>query len=174
MNRFSNLFQFIFGFLLGVLLLVGGAVALSFVFFTRLASPPEKPTFTEEKANTEQVSQGKESPKATSIKPAQTEKKEQPTPAASPKAKSEEKKQESQQETEKLPAGAYKAKVNWSSGLSLRAEPSREAERIGGVDYNTELIILEKSSDGDWEKVRVPGTNQEGWIKAGNVEKSGE
>jgi hypothetical protein len=172
MNRLSNVFQFIFGFFLGVLLLVAGTAALGFVFFSRLAAPPEKPTFTEEKENPNQVAQEKESPKPESVKPQQEVTKEQPTPAASPEEKLEEKKKEGEQE--KLPAGAYKAKVNWSSGLSLRAKPSKEAERIGGVDYNTELIILEKSSDGNWEKVRVAGSDKEGWIKTGNVEKLGE
>jgi hypothetical protein len=174
MNRLSNVFQFILGFFLGVLLLVGGTAALGFVFFSRLAAPPEKPTFTEEKENPDRVAQEKESPKPESVKPEPEVAKEQPTPAPSPEEKSEEKKKESEPEKEKLPAGAYKGKVNWSSGLSLRAEPSKEAERIGGVDYNTELIILEKSSDGNWQKIRVAGTNQEGWIKAGNVEKLGE
>jgi hypothetical protein len=174
MNRLSNAFQFILGFFLGVLLLVAGTAAVGFVFFSRLASPPDKPTFTEEKINPNQVTQEKESTKSESVRSEQEKEKEPPTPTASPENKSEEKKQESKQEKEKLPAGAYKAKVNWSTGLSLRSEPSKEAERVGGVDYNTELIILEKSSDGNWEKVRVTGTNQEGWIKAGNVEKSGE
>lgn len=169
MNRLSNVFQFLFGFFLGVLLLVAGTAALGFVFFSRLTAPPEKPTFTEEKENPNQVVQEKESPKPESVKPQQEATKETPSPVASPE---EEKKKENEQE--KLPAGAYKAKVNWSSGLSLRAEPSKEAERIGGVDYNTELIVLEKSRDGTWEKVRVAGSDKEGWIKTGNVEKIGE
>jgi hypothetical protein len=170
MNRFSNVFQFILGFILGVLLLVGGTAAVGFVFFSRLVSPPEKPVFSEEKESPNQVVQEKQSPQSELV----NAEKEKPTPTPSPEVKSEEKKPESAEEKEKLPAGAYKAKVNWSSGLSLRAEPSKESERIGGVDYNTELIILEKSSDGNWEKVRVVGSDKEGWIKSGNVEKLGE
>ena len=170
MNRLSNVFQFIIGFILGVLLLVGGVAAVGFVFFSRLAAPPEKPVFTEEKESPNPVAQQKESPQPESVNSEQQQAKETPTPTPSP----EEKKPESTEEKEKLPTGAYKAKVNWSSGLSLRAEPSKESERIGGVDYNTELIILEKSSDGNWEKVRVVGSEKEGWIKAGNVQKLGE
>jgi hypothetical protein len=170
MNRLSNVFQFILGFILGVLLLVGGTAAVGFVFFSRLAAPPEKPVFSEEKESFNQAAQPKESPQTESVNPEEQQAKEQPSPTPSP----EEKKTETNQEKEKLPAGAYKAKVNWSSGLSLRAEPSKDSERIGGVDYNTELIILEKSSDGNWEKVRVVGSDKEGWIKSGNVEKTGE
>ena len=174
MNRLSNVFQFIIGFILGVLLLVGGVAAVGFVFFSRLTAPPEKPVFSEEKESPNQVAQEKESPQPESVKPEQQEENATPTPTPSPEVKSEEKKPETTQEKEKVPAGAYKAKVNWSSGLSLRAEPSKDSQRIGGVDYNTELIVLEKSSDGNWEKVRVVGSDKEGWIKSGNVQKLGQ
>jgi hypothetical protein len=73
-----------------------------------------------------------------------------------------------------LPQGAYKGRVTWSSGLSLRADPNSSANRVGGVDYNSELIILETSQDGQWQKVRVANGSQEGWIKAGNIKKSAE
>jgi hypothetical protein len=88
-----------------------------------------------------------------------------------PKLRQKKTEPETKPETEDLPAGAYQAKVTWSTGLSLRSEPSTDAERIGGVDYNAELIILSTSNDNQWQKVRVPSSGQEGWVKSGNVEK---
>ena len=66
---------------------------------------------------------------------------------------------------------AYEARVTWPSGLSLRGEPSLSASRVGGVYYDDKLIILGRSSDGDWQKVYVPESGQEAWVKAGNVQK---
>lgn len=161
MNRLANVFQFILGFFLGVFLLAAGGAGLGFIFFSRLAAPPPKPIFSEEKPASSPDSKQEKAP----TKKAATKKEvaEQPKASPSPAEKTE--------TAEKLPPGSYKARVNWSSGLSLRAEPSKEAERIGGVEYNQEIIILEKSRDGQWEKVRVAGGSQEGWVKAGNVEK---
>jgi len=45
------------------------------------------------------------------------------------------------------------------------------AASVGGVDYNKELVILETSPDGDWQRVWSNGV--EGWIKAGNVSPTG-
>lgn len=72
---------------------------------------------------------------------------------------------------EKLPPGAYKARVNWVDGLSVRAEPNAESQRLSGVEYKTELIILGTSEDGKWLKIRRSEGTLEGWIKAGNVDK---
>ena len=158
MKRLSGFFQFIIGFFLGVILLGGGAAAIGFVFFSRFNTPPPKPIFAEEKEEPSVENQPASSqPEKSAASTGKTETKS----TSSPQAK----------EQEKLPAGSYKARVTWSTGLSLRSSPSREAERIGGVDYNTELIVLEKSHDGEWEKVRLANGTQEGWVKAGNVEK---
>jgi hypothetical protein len=71
-----------------------------------------------------------------------------------------------------LEPGAYKARVIWQQGLSLRAEPSYDAERIGGLDYNQQIVVLEESADKSWQKVRLADGEQEGWIKSGNTERS--
>ncbi|ACK65766.1 SH3 type 3 domain-containing protein [Rippkaea orientalis PCC 8801] len=169
MNRLSALFQFIIGFFVGVLLLISGTTALAYVVFYRLNSQPARPTFAEEKPQKEATKTESQAEK-TAEKP--TEKPTEEVAAKQPEPEVEEK----TEETEKLPQGAYKAAVNWPDGLSLRAEPGKEAERIGGIEYKSEIIILETSSDGGWQKVRIPGSEQEGWIKAGNVDKieSGE
>jgi hypothetical protein len=170
MNRLSSLFQFILGFFLGVILLVSGTTALAYVVLYRMSSTPPKPTFAEEKPKPKVTAkdESKTTPQVAKTQVQEVPKQEvaakKPEPEPSPEVKKE--------ETEKLPDGAYKATVSWSSGLSLRAEPGQEAERVGGVEYNSELIILSTSADGNWQKVRVAGGSQEGWIKAGNVQKA--
>jgi uncharacterized protein YgiM (DUF1202 family) len=56
-------------------------------------------------------------------------------------------------------------------GLVIRSDPSQDADRVGGVEYEQELTVLETSSDGEWLRVRLSGSDTEGWVKAGNVEK---
>ncbi|MDJ0728594.1 MAG: SH3 domain-containing protein [Crocosphaera sp.] len=152
MNRLSGVFQFLLGFFLGIVLLVGGTASLAYVVFSRMNANPEKPTFAEEKApETKPVGQ-----QATKTQPV------------------EEVVAKESVITEDLPDGAYRAKVTWSTGLSLRSQPASDAQRIGGVEYNSELIILQTSADGGWQQVRLPGSQQEGWVKAGNVAKIDE
>jgi hypothetical protein len=148
----SNFFQFIFGFILGVLLLVAGSVGAAFFFFNRMASAPPKPVFSETIP---------ESP----VKP-ETKSTDSTTESKTVEKKSEPKKEEE----EEMPANAYKAKVSWSGGLSLRAEPSLEAERVGGVDYNTEVLVIKESDDKVWQQIRL-SDGTEAWIKAGNLKK---
>ncbi len=154
----SGIFQFLIGFVLGISLLVGSGAAAAYYFFTKLAATPPKPTFAEEQPQESPVSQPVSSP-ATANSP-----QEQPSPSPTP----------SESPTPALPPGAYKARVTWPEGLSLRDGPSLEANRIGGVAFNREIIILEVSSDQNWQKVRFPNSDREGWVKAGNVEKINE
>lgn len=149
----STLFQFIIGFFLGVILFGTGIAGGAYFFLTNVSGNPSKPTFAEEKPSSEKKSPPEVSNKKNS------------------KPKTEAKKPETKPETPDLPAGAYQAKVTWSTGLSLRSDPSTDAERVGGVDYNADLIILSTSNDNQWQKVRVPSSGQEGWVKSGNVEK---
>ncbi|MDJ0578966.1 SH3 domain-containing protein [Crocosphaera sp.] len=160
MNRLSGVFQFLLGFFLGIFLLVGGTASLAYVVFARMSANPEKPTFAEEK-------------------PPETTAKADSQPVSNQESKTEAVEEvaatetvfEEEEETEELPDGAYRAKVTWSTGLSLRSQPASDADRIGGVGYDAELIILKTTADGDWQQVRLPGSQREGWVKAGNVEK---
>lgn len=70
------------------------------------------------------------------------------------------------------PEDGYPAKITQSNGMNLRDAPSREANRIGGIDYNQRVVVLEESPDQEWQRVRVEGSNQEGWIKAGATERT--
>ncbi|MEA5534046.1 SH3 domain-containing protein [Crocosphaera sp. XPORK-15E] len=172
MNRLSGVFQFILGFFLGVALLVGGTASLAYVAFYRMSTNPEKPTFAEEKppekTEAKPVAKTETKPVAKMETPAE---KPQEVAAKEPEVEVVEQEVKEDVKEEKLPTGAYRAKVTWSDGLSLRSEPGQEAERVGGVGYNSELIILKTSADGNWQQVRLAGSQEEGWIKAGNIEK---
>lgn len=70
-----------------------------------------------------------------------------------------------------LEPGAYKAVVVEPIGLILRDTPSRDAIRIGGISYQEEVIVLETTEDGRWERVRVDdGGDRVGWVSGGNTE----
>jgi hypothetical protein len=148
-KRVSNVVQFIIGFILGLAILAGGTAAVAYVFFAKMNVNPPKPMFVEEK---------KEETPTNAQKPS--------TPQSTPVAASS-----PESEPKNLPPGAYMARVTWAEGLSVRTEPGREAERIAGVDYNQELIVLQESEDKQWQKIRLAEGTLEGWIKAGNVEK---
>jgi hypothetical protein len=167
MKRFSGLLQFILGFFLGITILVGLTSALGYLVFSRLAATPSKPVFSEEnKSKPKTTTPDKKAPDKSASKPKvspspkATTESPKPSPSPSPKAE------------EDLPKGAYKAKVTWSGGLSLRSNPSKDSERVSGVDYDDELIVLETSADGVWAKVRSADDGQEGWVKVGNFKKA--
>jgi uncharacterized protein YgiM (DUF1202 family) len=151
----SGIFKFILGFFVGIIFLVIFGVGAAYYFWTRLSIAPAKPIFAEE--------QQKKSPtvkKASLTQASQPKPSNQPasTPSASPE--------------QKLPPGAYKARVTWPEGLSLRDAPTLNSARIGGVAANQAVFVLKRSDDGKWQQVRVVEGNQEGWIKAGNTAKS--
>ena len=167
MKRFSGLLQFILGFFLGITILVGLTSALGYLMFSRLAATPSKPVFSEEnKSKPKTTTPDKKAPDKSATKPEAspstkaTTESPKPSPSPSPKAE------------EDLPKGAYKAKVTWSGGLSLRSNPSKDSERVSGVDYDQDLIVLETSADGAWAKVRSVDGGQEGWVKVGNLKKA--
>ena len=158
MRFLSGFIQFILGLILGLALLAGTGVAVAYYLLTQTAETPSKPLFPEEKPptpSTAENSENEESPQSS------------PTPKQEEKAPVEEEKPAE----EKLEPGAYRARVTWSEGLILRDEPTLDANRIGGLGFNWEIIVLEDSQDKKWQRVRVPESDQEGWIKGGNVEK---
>ncbi|GAB4314639.1 MAG: hypothetical protein Kow0091_21710 [Geminocystis sp.] len=153
----SSLFQFLIGFFLGIILFTAGIAGGAYFFLTQVSGNPPKPSFPEENSAVEEIPQPDESSNQAETATEETAKETQETTT--------------NEETEDLPEGAYRGKVIWSTGLSLRAEPGIDSERIGGVGYNWEIIILGTSDDGGWQKIRIPSSGQEGWVKAGNIEK---
>ncbi|BAU67004.1 SH3 type 3 domain protein [Stanieria sp. NIES-3757] len=167
-GRISVIFQFILGFMLGIIMITGTAVGLGFYYVSKMSVDPPKPVFSEEKAQSPSETQTEAKQPATS--PDETTQANS-EPQATPTEEKQKPKAEEKEEELELPPNAYKARVTWEQGLSLREEPDLNAVRVGGVEHNAEIIILEESQDQQWQRVRLPWSDQEGWVKAGNVER---
>ncbi len=167
---FSGLTKFILGFFLAIAVLIGGGAAIALYFMNRTGIAPAKPIYSNDSPSVKAQAPKKTEPgggkpaltpgTSTQSSPSSTS-----TPTEAPKATPSSK---------PLPAGAYRGRVNWAEGLSLRSQPNQEAEKIGGVGFNQKIIILSESEDKAWQKIRLEGSEQEGWVKAGNTEKVDE
>lgn len=145
MRSLASLVQFILGFTLALIILTGGSIAAALYFVTKLTALPARPSFTNDQPAVTATAAGNPQGGATSEGSGNA-------PAA-------------------LPANAYRAKVIWPDGLILRDRPGYEANSIGGLDFNAQVVVLETSSDNEWEKIRIEGSGQDGWIKGGNTER---
>lgn len=154
---FSGILQFVLGFIVGIALLIGAGAAAAYYFFTRLSAAPPRPTFPIEEPVAEL-----EKPAEVAAEPAEAPK--APEPAA-------EKKEPEKPKTiqERFGEQAYRARVTWPQGLSLRATPSTQGARVGGIYFNDEVVAIGTSADGRWQKIHIPATGQEAWVKAGNT-----
>lgn len=141
MQTFWKIVQFILGFVLGLLLTAGIGAGIAVYLLSKLADTPSKPLFAE------------------TMSPPVVE--EEVVIDISPL-------EEEEEEEIPQPEG-YRAIVTWSDGLSVRSQPDSDSERLGGVAYNQELIVLGTNPDETWQRVVIPGTNLEGWVKAGNT-----
>lgn len=153
----SGLAKFLIGFFLAVAFLSAAGVATAYYLFTKLTTPPPKPVFVEEQPKP-QIAKAKKSPAVAKSK-SRSATQSSPAPSKSDKPPTQ------------LEPGAYKARITWSEGLSLRSEPNPDAERIGGIAYNEQVVVLEESPDKKWQRVRLENSDQKGWIRSGNVEK---
>lgn len=152
----SGLAKFLLGFTLAIALLIGGGVAAAMYFMNKVSTRPPKPIFTNEKPALKAQHRPNNATASTTLPTAQPSATPSPTYTSSPKP---------------LESGAYKARANWPQGLSLRSEPNLAAEYVGSVGYHQPLIVLEQSADKNWQRVRLEGSEREGWIKAGNIER---
>jgi hypothetical protein len=152
----SALVKLFLGVVIAIALLVSGSVALALIFINRAATPPPKPIFANDTAAVKKEAKGSTSSVAAESKV-----------AAKPSAKPS----PSESAASPLASGTYAARVTWEQGLSVRSEPSLEAERIGSVDYNQQVIVLEESQDKKWERIRLEDDELEGWVKSGNTER---
>lgn len=161
-----NILKYTLGIFLALAILAGGGIAAALYFMNRTSAPPSKPIF----ANDSPAARG-EKPKAAVPQAAKTASKPEAKGKASPKPTPTPKASES---PKPLPPGAYQARVTWQQGLILRAEPSLDAERVGGIGFNSRVIVVEQSEDNIWQKIRLEDSEQEGWVKAGNTQKVDE
>ncbi|MBE9247865.1 SH3 domain-containing protein [Dolichospermum sp. LEGE 00240] len=156
----TNLLKVILGFVLAIAVLLGTGLTVALYFVNRTAVTPPKPMYPNDnpsfsakkpKAIAKSPPKKPTTPKPTSS-PTAT-----PTPTESPKP---------------LPPDAYEGTVTWADGLSMRSEPDANSSTIGGVGGNKKVIILEESADKKWQKIRIPDTDKEGWVKSGNIQRS--
>lgn len=153
----SGVAKFFTGFVLAIAVLFFAGVSTTRYLITRFTTPPPRPTFPNDPSPAQpQATQPQSSPAPAESPPAPSAEVE-PTPTPPP--------------TPANPPGAYEARVTQPIGLILRQGPSQDAEQIGGVGYDEQVIVLEESSDGEWIKVRLSGSDVEGWVKSGNTER---
>jgi hypothetical protein len=164
MKIISGFFKLILGFVLAIAVLLGSGLTIALYFVNRTALPPEKPMFANDNPQPKV-----DKPKVTPVKATSTSK---PTPTSSPKPSPSPTPTPTPTESpDTLPPGAYQAIVTWPQGLSMRDQPASDAQSIGGVGGNQKVIILEESADKNWQKIRIAGTDKEGWVKAGNTKR---
>lgn len=145
----SGLSKLLLGILIAAAILFGAGVALTRYLLERLATPPPRPVFANDPSPAppeNPVAEAESSP--VPVVP-------EPAPEASPVPE---------------PTDGYAARVIQPIGLILRDQPSREAGRIGGIEFNQQLTVLEDSPDGEWQRVRL-ANGAEGWVRAGNTER---
>ena len=145
-----NLIKFLLGFALAIALLGLGGVLVARYLITQLTAPPPKPAFANDK------------PLATA--------KTSATAKSAAKTQSSQTANNSSTEPE-LEPGAYQARVVQPIGLILRDGPGRDSNQIGGIEYNSRVVVIEESPDKEWQRVRLENSDRAGWVKAGNTER---
>ncbi|MEO1692759.1 MAG: SH3 domain-containing protein [Cyanobacteria bacterium J06631_6] len=161
LKRLSATVQFILGFILGISLIAGISGTLVFAYYQKMSVLPKKPVFPEAP-----VAETTPDPVEAEIEPLESNAVDETSAAANlPIAEPE------PEPEPELPPNAYRATVTWPQGLSLRANPDVEAERIGGIETKATIFILEDSADGKWQRVKLPWNGQEGWVKGGNTKR---
>jgi hypothetical protein len=151
-----NIAKFLLGFILAIALLVGGGVAAALYFMNKVSTHPPKPIFPNDKPMLkDQRPPNAATAKSTRLLAAKPSPTLSRTQTSSPKP---------------IEPGAYKARIIWPHGLSLRSQPNVDGEHIGSLSYNQPIVVLEQSADKNWQRIRLKGSNREGWIKAGNTQ----
>lgn len=145
----SGLLKAFSGCLIAIALLGGGGFLAAQYLITQFTTPPPKPMFANDKPSST-VEPAAIAPKPDPLPP-------KPTPSATPSPKNS--------------GAGYQARITRSEGLNVRLNPSADADRVGGVDFEEEVTVLEESPNQEWQRVRVKNTAIEGWIKSGHTER---
>lgn len=159
LKKLSGFLQFAIGLLLAIAFLLGGGIAAALYLAAKHSTQPERPVFDEERVATK--------PAASNAKSASTQQK---STAANPGALTS----TATNSDKPLEPGAYRARVTWPQGLLLRDNPSFNANSLGGIPFNGQVVVLAESSDKEWQQVRLENSDQKGWIKGGNIERINE
>jgi len=148
----ANLTKLLSGVFLAIALIVSGCFFAAQHVIAQFTAPPPKPTF----PNDNPGAKAKLQPTAAAKPATKSSPKPSVTPTPSPKPTEE---------------AGYRARITLSQGLNLRESASQDSARIGGVAINTRITVLEDSSDGEWQRVRLEESGREGWVKAGYTER---
>ncbi len=152
MNFALKSLQLIIGMTIGLIGLLGVLGGAGYYFFiTQMSTRAPKPIFAEER----------DGGKSLAAKP----KPKLPVATKSPAVAKA-------QNPDQLPPEAYDAKVVWKDGLSLKKDPVPGAEKVGSVAFNAPVAIVKTSDDKQWVLIRSQADNAQGWVKAGNIDKS--
>jgi len=141
--------KFFLGVMLAIAILFFSGVTAARYLINRLTAPPPRPVFPNDNPMPSPAEAASPSPTA------------EATPAPSPEAAAP--------EPSPSPTGTL-ARVTQPIGLVLRSEPTQASDPLGGIEFNREVEVLETSPDGEWLRIRIPASGQEGWIKSGNTE----
>jgi Bacterial SH3 domain len=157
MNGALKSVQLLIGILTGLvgLAAIFGGVGYYF-FITQMSTHPPKPIFAEERGGPKPIA-AKPKSKAAAAIPSPAPAGEDPLKADAP---------------DKLPPGAYDAKVVWKDGLSLKKDPALGAAKVGGVAFNAKVAIVKTSDDKQWVLIQSETDNLQGWVRAGNIDKA--
>ncbi|NEO34583.1 MAG: SH3 domain-containing protein [Symploca sp. SIO3C6] len=157
--------KFILGVSLAIAILGASGFYGARYLMTRLTAPPERPVFPEETATP--ISDGPDS-----SADARDASGEVGAGGAQPDANVNENIDATPivDAPSPLEPGAYKARVVQPIGLIMRQGPDVSTTQLGGIAYNEEVIVLSESTDQRWIKIRLPGSDVEGWVKNGNTE----
>lgn len=158
MNR-SDFLKVLGGVAIAVLLLFGGGFLAAQFLISQFTTPPPRPVFPNDNPSpaakptaAATASPTASPPSAAAVPTPKPEASVTPKPTASPTA-------------------GYRARIILSEGLNVRQGPNVDASRIGGVDYDEEVIVLEESPDKEWIRIRVQSSGIEGWIKSGYTDR---
>ena len=158
-----NLFKLIVGVFLALIIMTGASVTAALYFAAKLTALPEKPIYPNDK---------KPASPTVAKKPTTTAKlntNPNPTSSSTPTQSPSESPSPS---PKPLPSGAYRATVTQPIGLIVRDKADNEANRVGGVGYKEDIIVLEESPDKRWQRIRVKEGDLEGWVKGGNTDRA--
>lgn len=143
----SGFFKGLSATIVAVGLLMGGGYFATQFLVSQFTAPPPRPTFPNDKPSSPAKPVAATQPKPAAVVP-----KPSPTPSPQPSP------------------SVSRARITLGEGLNVRQGASADTERVGGVDYDDEVAILEESQDKQWTKIRVERDGLEGWIKSGYTE----
>ena len=153
----SGVAKFFLGFVLAIAIIFFAGVTTARYFVNRLTEAPPRPVFPNDAPPPPEPAA--EPAEAVAADPANPE---DPAPEAAVTP-------EPTPSPEPTPNPENVERVVVPIGLILREDATQASAQIGGIPYDGEVEVLDSSPDGEWQRVRILDSGQEGWIKSGNT-----